>query len=106
MQTVANLLATQKENSIPSVEVIALVFNAFMSTHDWSSSKEQYAQVKSFGPILAPFCKKPMEQVTLLQVIQVYCYDEQKAMKAFPSLVRVSLPFSRSVHSIFTDCVA
>lgn len=60
-----------------------------MSTLDWSGSKEQYGQVKSFGPVLAPFCKKPMEQVTLLQVIQVYCYDEQKAMKAFPSLVRV-----------------
>ena len=89
MQTVANLLATQKDNSIPSTEVVALAFNAFMSTLDWSGSKEQYGQVKSFGPVLAPFCKKPMEQVTLLQAIQVYCYDEQKAMKAFPSLVRV-----------------
>ena len=40
--------------------------------------------------MLAPFTKKPLDQVNLLQIVQVYCYDEQKAMKSFPSLVRVS----------------
>jgi hypothetical protein len=60
-----------------------------MSTFDWAGRSDQFAKIKTFLPVLAPFVKKPMDQVNLLQIVQTYCYDEQKVMKSFPNIVRV-----------------
>lgn len=60
-----------------------------MSTFEWAGRSDQFSKIKAFLPVLAPFVKKPMDQVNLLQIVQIYCYDEQKVMKSFPNIVRV-----------------
>lgn len=83
-----------------------------MSTFEWTGRNDQLAKVKvrqssprlrrlarsrpltiasaqAFLPVLENFCKKPMDQVNLINIVQAYCYDDQKMMKSFPSLVRV-----------------
>ncbi|KAL7415507.1 hypothetical protein BDY24DRAFT_349433 [Mrakia frigida] len=83
-------VATQQvENSLPTSDVLSISWNALMASFDWAGRSDQFAKIKTFFPVLAPFAKKPLEQVNLLQIVQVYCYDEQKAMKSFPSLVRI-----------------
>ncbi|CED82004.1 Predicted translation factor, contains W2 domain [Phaffia rhodozyma] len=87
---VGYLTSQQAEHSISSSDILTIGWNNFMSTFEWSGSKDQVLRVKLFLPALKNFCKKPMEQVNFLQTLQVFCYDEQKAMKAFPSLVRLA----------------
>jgi hypothetical protein len=65
-----------------------MAWNGLMSSFEWTGSREQFAKIKSFLPVLSPFCKKPMDQVNLLQIVQVACYDDQATMKSFPSFVR------------------
>jgi hypothetical protein len=35
------------------------------------------------------FCKGPKTQVALINIVQVYCYDDTRVMKAFPQILKV-----------------
>ena len=47
-----------------------------------------YADQK-FAPILEPFCSGPKSQVALINIVQVYCYEDSRVMKAFPQILKV-----------------
>jgi hypothetical protein len=88
-QTLGFLALQQTENAIPTVDILTISWSSLMSTFEWAGRSDQFAKIKTFLPVLAPFVKKPMDQVNLLQIVQTYCYDEQKVMKSFPNIVRV-----------------
>lgn len=112
-QTIGHLAIQQVDNALPTLDIVTISWSSLMSTFEWSGRNDQLAKVKvrasrafvsgsldrnsisslflqAFLPVLESFCKKPMDQVNLINIVQVYCYDEQKMMKSFPSLVRVS----------------
>lgn len=37
-----------------------------------------------------PFCDSGKTQVALINAVQVYCYEEQRATKSFPQLLKVT----------------
>lgn len=45
---------------------------------------------QKFTPILEPFCNGPKTEVALINVVQVYCYEDTRIIKAFPQILKVS----------------
>lgn len=46
--------------------------------------------LQKYAPILEPFCLGPKTQVTLINVVQLYCYEDTRIIKAFPQILKVS----------------
>lgn len=38
---------------------------------------------------MEPFCNGPKTEVALINVIQVYCYEDTKIIKTFPQILKV-----------------
>ena len=48
--------------------------------------------LQRFTEILEPFCNNPKTEVTLINAVQSYCYEDTRVMKAFPQLLKVWFP--------------
>jgi hypothetical protein len=46
--------------------------------------------IQAFAPIIEPFCNGPKTEVALINVVQVYCYEDTRIIKAFPQILKVS----------------
>ena len=44
---------------------------------------------QKYAPILEPFCSGPKTEVALINVVQVYCYEDTRIIKAFPQILKV-----------------
>jgi hypothetical protein len=51
----------------------------------WSSN----TYLQKYAPILEPFCNGPKTEVALINVVQVYCYEDTRVIKAFPQILKV-----------------
>jgi hypothetical protein len=47
---------------------------------------------QGFAPVLEPFCNGPKTEVALINVVQVYCYEDTRIIKAFPQILKASAP--------------
>lgn len=45
--------------------------------------------LQKYTPIIEPFCNGPKTEVALINVVQVYCYEDTRAMKTFPQILKV-----------------
>jgi hypothetical protein len=45
--------------------------------------------IQKYAPILEPFCNGPKTEVALVNVVQVYCYEDTRVIKAFPQILKV-----------------
>lgn len=45
--------------------------------------------IQKFAPIIEPFCNGPKTEVALINVVQVYCYEDTRIIKAFPQILKV-----------------
>ena len=61
-----------------------------------------YADQK-FAPILEPFCSGPKSQVALINIVQVYCYEDSRVMKAFPQILKVGRRIRACVNGADRD---
>ncbi|KAJ7287529.1 eIF4-gamma/eIF5/eIF2-epsilon-domain-containing protein [Mycena rebaudengoi] len=46
-------------------------------------------EVGKYTPILQPFCNGAKTEVALINVVQVYCYEDTRIIKAFPQILKV-----------------
>lgn len=79
---------------LPDTELIACVWQGLISSVDWSARPDQIEslalrEVGKFAPVLEPFCQGPKTEVALINVVQVYCYEDTKLIKAFPQILKV-----------------
>ncbi|KIK67430.1 hypothetical protein GYMLUDRAFT_156847 [Collybiopsis luxurians FD-317 M1] len=93
-QIVAAVKAQQETNPIPDPELIACLWQGLISSVDWSARPDQIEglalrEVGKFAPILEPFCTGPKTEVALINVVQVYCYEDTRIIKAFPQILKV-----------------
>lgn len=51
--------------------------------------------LQKYAPILEPFCNGAKTEVALINVVQVYCYEDTRIIKAFPQILKVRV-FERS----------
>ncbi|KAJ4483426.1 hypothetical protein J3R30DRAFT_3655749 [Lentinula aciculospora] len=93
-QIVSAVKAQQENSPIPDPELIACLWQGLISSVDWSARPDQIEglalrEVGKFAPILEPFCTGPKTEVALINVVQVYCYEDTRIIKAFPQILKV-----------------
>ncbi|KAG6830169.1 hypothetical protein H0H92_001898 [Tricholoma furcatifolium] len=93
-QIVTTIKSRQEETPLPEVELVACIWQGLMSSVDWSARPDQIEglalrEVGKFAPILEPFCNGPKTEVSLINVVQVYCYEDTRVIKAFPQILKV-----------------
>ncbi|KAF5354722.1 hypothetical protein D9756_005272 [Leucocoprinus leucothites] len=84
----------QEENPIPEADLIQCIWQGCMSNVDWGARPDQIEglalrEVGKYAPILEPFCSGAKTQVTLINAVQVYCYEDTRIIKAFPQILKV-----------------
>jgi len=93
-QIVSALKAQQEATPIPDAELIGCIWQGLISSVDWSARPDQIEglalrEVGKFALILEPFCNGPKTEVALINVVQVYCYEDTRIIKAFPQILKV-----------------
>ncbi|KAK7472548.1 hypothetical protein VKT23_000663 [Stygiomarasmius scandens] len=93
-QIVSAIKSQQETSPIPDTELVQCIWQGLMSSVDWSARPDQIEglalrEVTKFAPILEPFCSGPKTEVALINVVQVYCYEDTRIIKAFPQILKV-----------------
>lgn len=67
------------------------------SVHPARGTHGRFSEVTKFAEVLEPFCNGPKTEVALINIVQMYCYEESKVMKTFPQMLKVRLFFCDGV---------
>ncbi|KAL9711890.1 hypothetical protein Ac2012v2_004963 [Leucoagaricus gongylophorus] len=91
---VTAIRARQDENPISDADLIQCIWQGCMSNVDWSARADQIEglalrEVGKYAPILEPFCSGAKTQVTLINTVQLYCYEDTRIIKTFPQILKV-----------------
>jgi hypothetical protein len=91
---VSFLKEQQSEQPIPENDLVVCIWHGLMATVDWSTRPDQIEalalrEVTKYAPVLEPFCNGPKTEVALINMVQVFCYEESRVMKAFPQILKV-----------------
>jgi len=93
----------QKTTALNETDFIQCIWMGLMGHGDWSSRTDQIEAVAGreltkLAPIIEPFSSASSRtQIALINVIQVYCHEDTKVIKAFPQILKVLYN---------TDCVS
>ncbi|KAG7098512.1 hypothetical protein E1B28_000456 [Marasmius oreades] len=84
----------QETNPIPDTELILCIWQGLMSSVDWTARPDQIEglvvrEVGKFAPILEAFCTGAKTEVALINVVQVYCYEDTRVIKTFAQILKV-----------------
>ncbi|KDQ57630.1 hypothetical protein JAAARDRAFT_69727 [Jaapia argillacea MUCL 33604] len=84
----------QAERALPEAELIQCIWQGLMSSIDWSTRPDQIEglavrEIGKFAPILGAFTNGPKIEVALINIVQVYCYEDTRIIKAFPQILKV-----------------
>lgn len=82
-------------NQIAELDIVSGIWQALMSLIDWNAARAD--QIESFAvkelskhaAIIEPFSQASKTQIALINIVQVYCYENTKVMKAFPQILKV-----------------
>lgn len=112
-QIIDALKTSQEEQPIPPSDFVGCIWLGLTSVFDFNSNANQVEQVivrevdvrkraicqatfvltsdgsQKYASVLEPFCDSGKTQVALINAVQVYCYEEQRATKSFPQLLKV-----------------
>ncbi|KAF5317156.1 hypothetical protein D9611_003902 [Ephemerocybe angulata] len=91
---IAAIKTILEETPLPDNEVIQCIWQGLMSSVDWSTRPDQIEglalrEVTKSAPILEPFCNTAKAQVALINIVQVYCYEDTRIIKVFPQILKV-----------------
>jgi hypothetical protein len=91
---IESVKAQQEELKLPETELVACIWQGLMATVDWSARPDQIEalalrEVTKYCPVLEPFCNGAKTEVALINVVQVYCYEDTRIMKSFPNILKV-----------------
>ncbi|RDB16944.1 Basic leucine zipper and W2 domain-containing protein 2 [Hypsizygus marmoreus] len=91
---IAAIRAHQEESPLPDIELVQCIWQGLMASVDWSARPDQIEglalrEVGRYAPILEPFCDSAKTQIALINVVQVYCYEDTRIIKAFPQILKV-----------------
>lgn len=99
----AYLTSINKLNIITEPDLITIIWNGLLSSLDFNSKPDQIIdlvlkEISKIAVVLEEFCTKPMTEVTLINTIQVWAYENTKVMPAFNKILKV-ISFSPLVAS-------
>ncbi|KAF8629652.1 hypothetical protein AX17_005591 [Amanita inopinata Kibby_2008] len=90
----AAIKSHQEESPIPETELVQCIWQGLMASVDWGARPDQIEglalrEVGKYAPILEPFCTGPKTEVSLINAVQVYCYEDTRIIRAFPQILKV-----------------
>ncbi|KAF8070152.1 hypothetical protein FPV67DRAFT_1004135 [Lyophyllum atratum] len=93
-QIIAAITSRQGVTTLPEAELVGCIWQGLMASVDWSARPDQIEnlalrEVGKFAPVLEPFCNGAKTEVALINVVQVYCYEDTRIIKAFPQILKV-----------------
>ncbi|KAF9461257.1 hypothetical protein BDZ94DRAFT_1221547 [Collybia nuda] len=93
-QIITTIKQRQEETPLPEAELVQCIWQGLMKSVDWSARPDQIEglalrEVGKYAPILEPFCNSAKTEVALINVVQVYCYEDTRIIKAFPQILKV-----------------
>jgi len=93
-QIIATIKTRQEETPLPDTELVQCIWQGLMASVDWGARPDQIEglalrEVGKHAPILEPFCNGAKTEVALINVVQVYCYEDTRIIKAFPQILKV-----------------
>ncbi|CCA73080.1 hypothetical protein PIIN_07034 [Serendipita indica DSM 11827] len=85
---------TQAETPVPEADLVGYIWTALIGNVDWGTRPDQVdalaiREVTKYAEVLEPFCNGPKTEVSLINTVQLYCYEESKVMKTFPQMLKV-----------------
>ncbi|KAF8625400.1 hypothetical protein AX15_005368 [Amanita polypyramis BW_CC] len=91
---ITTIKTRQEETPVPETELVHCIWHGLMSSVDWGARPDQIEglalrEVGKYSPILEPFCSSPKTQIALINVVQLYCYEDTRIIKAFPQILKV-----------------
>ncbi|KAG9125200.1 hypothetical protein FRC07_008598 [Ceratobasidium sp. 392] len=91
---IAAIKEHQSRSAIPEAELVQVIWQGLMASVDWSARPDQLEglalrEVSKYAPIIEPFCNGPKTEVALINVVQVYCYEDTRIIKTFPQILKV-----------------
>jgi hypothetical protein len=91
---VSSIKTKQEEQPLPEAELIQCIWQGLIRSVDWGTRPDQIEslalrEVGKFAPIIEPFCTGPKAEVALINIVQVYCYEDTRIIKAFPQILKV-----------------
>jgi len=91
---IAFIKSEQEERPLPENELVHCIWQGLMASVDWSARPDQIEalalrEVTKYAPIIEPFCNGAKAEVALINVVQTYCYEDTRVIKAFPQILKV-----------------
>ncbi|KAJ2922739.1 hypothetical protein H1R20_g14351, partial [Candolleomyces eurysporus] len=91
---ISAIKAILEETPLPESELIQCIWQGLMASVDWSTRPDQIEglalrEVTKSAPILEAFCDTAKAQIALINVVQLYCYEDTRIIKVFPQILKV-----------------
>jgi len=82
----------QANTALPEAELIQCIWQGIMNSVDWSARPDQIdalavREITKYAPIIEAFSQASKTQIALINVVQVYCYEDTRVIKAFPQIL-------------------
>lgn len=89
---ISAFLSQHKAKSIPDHEFVVMIWNTLMNAVEWSKKEEIVGDqalkyLKQYTTVLQPFTSSGKAELSLLNKVQEYCYDNMNFMKVFQKIV-------------------
>lgn len=93
-EIVAAIKTRQEEQPLPDTELVQCIWQGLIASVEWSARQDQnealaLREISGFADILEPFCNGAKTEVALINIVQVYCYEDTRIIKAFPQILKV-----------------
>ncbi|XP_028393525.1 basic leucine zipper and W2 domain-containing protein 1-like [Dendronephthya gigantea] len=91
-EIIANCNEQKEKNNLTEEQVIVLTWRAIMSSVEWNKKEDLVADqalrhLKVYSPLLAEFASNAASELSLMNKIQDYCYDNMNFMKVFQKII-------------------
>mmetsp|Transcript_12741 Transcript_12741/g.22531 ORF Transcript_12741/g.22531 Transcript_12741/m.22531 type:complete len:420 (-) Transcript_12741:347-1606(-) len=94
-EALTHVKTKQLENHLPDGDVLRVVWLALMRSVNMTGKNQQQvvqaimAKIKAYHKLLSTFATSAKLELSLLQVVQAHCYEDNRLLKVFSDVVRL-----------------
>lgn len=94
-EIVSWLNSEKVKNGLKEEELVPIIWEGLMKSVDWPSARPDQMdslalrEVNKVAPILEKLITGAKSEMTLINTIQLYCYEDTKIIKTFPGILKV-----------------
>lgn len=94
-EALAHVKGKKAENNLPESEVLRVVWTSLMKGVNMTGKNQQQimqaivVKIKTYHKLLSTFATNGKQELALLLVVQVQCYEDNRLLKLFSDIVRL-----------------